>query len=1029
MSINTVLASTVGFQQLPSLSSLVYIVTIASIQNLDKTDNNKPDYISFGVAYPDGPYFRTDPYFLLRNTTIDVNEKFTCNKTLRISSFMNETSYDTSSFNCTEEGDFTFNQKSGTGASARNFRVSYNVQLAPLNNDYYRCISLKNLVALSNPQDGKSNDQLLVYVKSDVVGIQQLNTSYKDSYSLERYGLIAFKSASIPCNNYVQVFLREIDSTASSIATTVGNDDFTKKVNISCQDNGFQQVELRFSPTKDEKEATYSLSYEIAFAIPSYPQINNQSGQISKFEPTKLGNNTISAANRNINTIKFVKLSALSNFNGQNDKNSQDELTMFIYSDALNQMFTCGQYNVPRGGLVDFNGLEIPCKEQILLILSDKDSSNNDTFSVRIPCMMAGDGLFDFNIMANDSKAFASKSVKILDQLAEYNMDAEEKDGASAPFQFLTKFNYKTVASSNSEENDALYTIRATVFASPLAQTPYENEQLESNKTKCGASVVSPNQNNSVAASPAFQNYLPFQKVVALKYLISNNGKQDKANDDNIIINVYSDFYKRTISCGMYEMDNNMYLVLNDLEVPCNDELIITITEKDKTTNDTATLRLNCNNIQVGTLQFQLRSFSAQYVEPEAGDLNVYTDLNVQQQVKLSAQQENQVSYELRYEVGYSLLGDASRLNDKLCGWRFPQENTPKAAKALVNLDSLKYVVGKSKYPYVGATVFSDVVGETIMVFSNLNKILRGALVSINGGAQYVVACHDTLIVQLFNDDLSDVATTFIDCKQTQQSAKAYFNLGVQRVPYDMKFSYDMRHLIQTTYTDVVTGMVYSYLSISSLLQETSSLWNWAISNELYSNYQATEDYLQANYQNLTAVQKESADDRYWVRQYVLNYQVLVGDSSTKMIAKQSTGDSLVIDQSQNLASQVSNVAFYNKDQLLTLNENEEEDNGKKIGTYLAAALGSAIFAAGFTVLVIYLMRRYKASKLQTRVEILKASDQTDTTHMGPSNRSNITAQTLYNTQTINPTTKTNVTNGDRSSTNMVQDMTINELC
>eukprot|EP00347_Sterkiella_histriomuscorum_P013012 403366351 len=938
MSINTVLASTVGFQQLPSLSSLVYIVTIASIQNLDKTDNNtKPDSISFGVAYTDGPYYRTDPYVLLRNTTIDVDEKFACNKTLRISSFMNETSYDSSLFNCTEEGDFSVTQKSGTGASARNFRVSYNVELAP-SNDYYRCINLKNLVALSSPQDGKSNDQLLLYVKSDIVGIQQLNSSYKDSYSLERYGLIAFKNASIPCKDYVQVFLREIDSTASTIATTVGNDDFTRKVNISCQDNGFQQVELQFSATKTEKEATYSLSYEIAFAIPSYPQINNQSGQISKFEPTKLGNNTISAANRDIDTIKFVKLSALSNFNGQNEKNNQDELTMFIYSDALNQMFTCGQYNVPRGGIVDFNGLEIPCYEQVLLMLSDEDSSNNDTFSVRIPCMMAGEGLFDFNIMANESKAFASKSVQISDSIPDYYMDAGEKDGASAPFQFLTKFNQKTVASSTTEENDALYTIKATVFASPLAQTPYANALLENNKTKCGATVVSPNLNNTVAPSPAFKSYLPFQKVVALKYLISNNGKQDKPNDDNIFINVYSDFYKRTITCGMYQMDNNMYLVLNDFEVPCSDELIITITEKDKATNDSATLRLNCNKMQVGTLLFTLRSYSAQYVEPEAGDLNIYTDLNVQQQVKLSAQQENQVSYELRYEVGYSLSGDASRINDRLCGWRFPQENTQKVAKALVNLDSLKYVVGKSKQPNVGATVFSDVVGETIMVFSNLNKILRGALVSMNGGAEYIVACHDTLIVQLFNDDLSDVATTFIDCQQTQASAKAYFNLGVQRVPYDMKFSYDMRHLIQTTYTDVVTGLIYSYLQISSLLQENSSLWNLAISQELDSNYQATQDYLESNYQNLTADQKESADDRYWVRQYVLNYQVLVGGSITNMIAKQSTAGSLVINPSQNLAAQVSNVAFYNKDQLVPVNENEE-DNGMKIGSYLAAAL------------------------------------------------------------------------------------------
>lgn len=77
----------------------------------------------------------------------------------------------------------------------------------------------------------------------------------------------------------------------------------------------------------------------------------------------------------------------------------------------------------------------------------------------------------------------------------------------------------------------------------------------------------------------------------------------------------------------------------------------------------------------------------------------------------------------------------------------------------------MKYEIGRAKLPYVGATVYSDVLGETFLLFSNLNQIMSGVAVTINSGKDFIIACHDTLIVQLFNYDLTDVVTNYIDCQ------------------------------------------------------------------------------------------------------------------------------------------------------------------------------------------------------------------------------------------------------------------------
>lgn len=100
---------------------------------------------------------------------------------------------------------------------------------------------------------------------------------------------------------------------------------------------------------------------------------------------------------------------------------------MYIYSDALNQMFQCGEYQMLRGSILDFNGLEIPCIDQVVLTLSERDSSQNDTYTLRIPCLLAGNGVYDFNIMANKSRVNTTASVKPIPDadVAKYDYDGE----------------------------------------------------------------------------------------------------------------------------------------------------------------------------------------------------------------------------------------------------------------------------------------------------------------------------------------------------------------------------------------------------------------------------------------------------------------------------------------------------------------------------------------------------------------------------------------------------------------------------
>jgi hypothetical protein len=83
---------------------------------------------------------------------------------------------------------------------------------------------------------------------------------------------------------------------------------------------------------------------------------------------------------------KAVILKTLINSFNVNDLEGGDEISLSIYSDVVDDLFKCGQYNFRSGDAVDFHGLVVPCRDLITVTLTEKDGSTSDGHTVLIPC-------------------------------------------------------------------------------------------------------------------------------------------------------------------------------------------------------------------------------------------------------------------------------------------------------------------------------------------------------------------------------------------------------------------------------------------------------------------------------------------------------------------------------------------------------------------------------------------------------------------------------------------------------------------
>lgn len=82
-----------------------------------------------------------------------------------------------------------------------------------------------------------------------------------------------------------------------------------------------------------------------------------------------------------------VALGTFINKQGVSDNSGQDDLYVYIYSDASDKMVKCGDFKIQPAGIIDFQGLQIPCNNYIVIAFLKYNSLfPNVAYSSRIPC-------------------------------------------------------------------------------------------------------------------------------------------------------------------------------------------------------------------------------------------------------------------------------------------------------------------------------------------------------------------------------------------------------------------------------------------------------------------------------------------------------------------------------------------------------------------------------------------------------------------------------------------------------------------
>lgn len=100
------------------------------------------------------------------------------------------------------------------------------------------------------------------------------------------------------------------------------------------------------------------------------------------------------------------------------------------------------------------------------------------------------------------------------------------------------------------------------------------NNQSAANRTNAAQGNQSINANSSKKYNP----YWDAESVVVLKYLINSFGSNMQPRE-YISISIYSDYYADTIDCKDFYINDQNFIVFNELEIPCNKEIVVTLVE------------------------------------------------------------------------------------------------------------------------------------------------------------------------------------------------------------------------------------------------------------------------------------------------------------------------------------------------------------------------------------------------------------------------------------------------------------------
>lgn len=129
---------------------------------------------------------------------------------------------------------------------------------------------------------------------------------------------------------------------------------------------------------------------------------------------------------------KAVLLKTLVNTFNVNDIEGGDEVSLSIYSDVVNDMFKCGQFNFRSGDAVDFDNLMIPCRELITVTLTESDGTSSDGHTVLVPCNANSEMTIDLVIPKGNLATIVDKQTsieKIINFFNTFNPFKETKVG------------------------------------------------------------------------------------------------------------------------------------------------------------------------------------------------------------------------------------------------------------------------------------------------------------------------------------------------------------------------------------------------------------------------------------------------------------------------------------------------------------------------------------------------------------------------------------------------------------------------
>lgn len=133
----------------------------------------------------------------------------------------------------------------------------------------------------------------------------------------------------------------------------------------------------------------------------------------------------------------------------------------------------------------------------------------------------------------------------------------------------------------NIEEADAVYNLRVEIVEYGTLSEDGEIYRSDPriNDDKCGVEQI----NFSNYDSPYIflsDNLAPYH--VSFKHIINQFGTHNKEGMDQLTLYIYSDYLGQGIRFPVFEMVNNEMLYFEDVDIPCESEIVVSLQNEDR---------------------------------------------------------------------------------------------------------------------------------------------------------------------------------------------------------------------------------------------------------------------------------------------------------------------------------------------------------------------------------------------------------------------------------------------------------------